>query len=358
MKSAVRLGRIGGVEVIAEVSVLVVAGVLGWLHSIAVDNLDAGSFAGILGIVVAVGYIGSLLLHEAMHSQVALRRNLTPRRIRLLVFGGYTAINDREFQPADEFWVAMAGPGASLVAGGVLWGLAWLAGANVALEETARFLAVLNLVIAAFNLLPGLPLDGGRALHAVLWNSSGDRVRAAQRSTVAGRVLGLGVAGIGIFLLVTSADLAGLVWMLLGWFLYQSAAAAGRREELIARAAGSTARDVMRASSDAVPGGMRVAEITSLFQVGPTLRTLPVEVDGRVTGIIGQAEIDDLAPGRRELGRAAAVMTPIGPWDIIDAETPVDAVVARMPAKDRFVVVDNGVVVGVIEARDLEAALG
>ena len=358
MKAAVRLGRVGGVELIADVSVLVVAGVLGWLHSIAIGSLEAGSLAGILGIVVALGYIGSLLLHEAAHSQVALRRGLRPRRIRLLVFGGYTAINDREFQPADEFWVAMAGSIASFGAGAILLGLAALFGFNAGVAETLRFLGVLNIVLAAFNVLPGLPLDGGRALHAVMWNSTGDRVRAAQLSTIAGRAVGLGVAGVGLFLLVTRSDLAGLVWMLLGWFLYQSATAAGKREELIARAGGSTARDVMRASRDAVPGSMRVAEVTSLFQSGPTMRTLPVEVAGRVTGIIGQPEIDELAPGRRELGRADAVMKPIGPADIIDADTPVDTVVARMAAKDRFVVVENGVAVGVIEARDVEESLG
>ena len=357
MKAAVRLGRVGGVELIADVSVLVVAGVMGWLHSIAVGSLAAGSAAGILGIAVALGYLGSLLLHETAHSQVALRRGLRPRRIRLLVFGGYTAFNEREFRPADEFWVAMAGPIASFGAGAILLGLSSLFGFNAGVAETLRFLAVLNLVLGAFNVLPGLPLDGGRALHAVMWNSTGDRVRAARLSTVAGRAVGLGILGVGLFLLVTRTDLAGLVWMVLGWFLYQSATTAGKREELIARSGGLTARDVMRASPDAVPGTMRVAEITKLFQSGPTLRTLPVEVDGRVTGIIGQPEIDDLAPGRRELGRAAAVMKPIGPSDIIDADTPVDALVAKMAAKDRYVVVENGVVVGVIESRELSKAL-
>lgn len=357
MKAAVRLGRVGGVELIADVSVLVVAGVLGWLHSIAVGTLETGPLAGILGIAVGFGYLGSLLLHEAAHGQVALRRGLRPRRIRLLVFGGYTAFNDRAFRPADEFWVAMAGPIASFGAGVILLGLSSLFGFNAGVAETLGFLAVLNLVLGAFNVLPGLPLDGGRALHAVMWNSTGDRVRAAQLSTVAGRAVGLGVTGVGLFLLVTRSDLAGLVWIVLGWFLYQSATAAGKREELIAHAGGSTARDVMRASPDAVPGTMRVAEVTSLFQSGPTMRSLPVAVDGRVTGIIGQPEIDDLAPGRRELGRAAAVMKPIGPGDIIDADTPVDALVARIAAKDRFVVVENGVVVGVIESPRLIEAL-
>jgi predicted transcriptional regulator len=174
---------------------------------------------------------------------------------------------------------------------------------------------------------------------------------------MAGRALGLGVAGIGVFLVATRGDLAGLVWMVLGWFLFRSATTAGKREELITRAAGATAGDVMRPTPDAVPGHMRIAEVTSLFQVGPTLRTLPVAVGGRVTGFIGQREIEELAPGRRELGRAASVMTAIGPKDLVAAATPVDEVIARMGNRDRFLVVDDGTVVGVIEPSDLERAL-
>ena len=177
-------------------------------------------------------------------------------------------------------------------------------------------------------------------------------------ATIAGRVLGVGVAVIGLIVLLAQFVLGGFVWMLLGWFLFRSATAAGKREELIALAAGSTARDVMHPTPDPVPGTMRVAEVTALFQVGPTMRALPVEVGGRITGIIGQAEVEQLAPARRELGRAASVMTPIGPGDLVGANTPTDALISRLPANERLLVVDDGVVVGVIEARDLVEALG
>ncbi len=359
MNTALRLGTIRGVEIIGDVSVFIVAGVLGWLHFIGLnDSFDIGSMAAVLGITVAVGYVGSLFLHEVSHTFVAINRDLHARRIRLLVFGGYSLIDGREATPADEFWVAMAGPIASLGAAGLLWGLAAAMGWHDPTAETLKFLSVFNLLIAGFNVLPGLPLDGGRALRALLWNLNGDRLRSTQMATIAGTALGLGVAGIGVFVLAARGDLAGLVLMILGWFLYRSATAAGKREELITLAAGSTARDVMRPTPDAVPGPMRIAEMTSLFQIGPTMRTLPVEVGGRITGIIGQAEIDELAPGRRELGRAASLMTPIGPKDIVDANTPVDSLIAGASDDSRLLVVDGGVVVGVIEATDLKAALG
>lgn len=358
MSAAVRLGRIRGVEVIADPSVFIVAGLIGLAQLLSLDaTYDAGAIGSVLAIVVAFAYVGSLILHEALHTIVAISRGLDVRRIRLLVFGGYTLIDSRDAEPSDDFWVAMAGPVGSLAAGGLLWGLAWVMRWHEPTADTLRFLAIINLLIAAFNLLPGLPLDGGRALRAVLWNLNGDRLRSTRMATVAGRIVGLGVAGLGVYLVVVVGDLTGFIWILLGWFLYRSATAAGKREELIALVAGSTARDVMHATPDAVPGSMRVAEVTALFQTGPSLRTLPVEVEGRVTGIIGQAEIDELAPGRRELGRAASVMTPIGPGDIVDASTPVDVLVAGAAGGPRLVVVDNGVVVGVIEVADLERAL-
>jgi Zn-dependent protease len=359
MSAAVRLGRIRGVEVIADISVFIVAGLLGLAQLLSLDaTYDAGTIDTVLAIVVVFAYVGSLLLHEALHTIVAIGRGLDVRRIRLLVFGGYSLIDDRDAKPSDEFWVAMAGPVGSLAAGGLLWGLAWAMRWNEPTADTLRFLAIINVLIAAFNLLPGLPLDGGRALRAVLWNLNGDRLRSARMATVAGRMVGLGVAGLGVYLVVFPGDLTGFIWILLGWFLYRSATAAGKREELIALVAGSTARDVMRSTPDAVPGSMRVAEVTALYQIGPSLRTLPVQVGGRVTGIIGQAEIDELAPGRRELGRAASVMTPIGPGDIVDANTPVDALIGGTAAGGpRLVVVDDGVVVGVIVVADLETAL-
>jgi Zn-dependent protease/CBS domain-containing protein len=354
----IRLGRIGGVEVIADVWVLVVAGVLGWLQSVTLDRFDPGAFVGVLGVVAAVGYVVSLLLHEAAHSELARYRHLRPRRIRLLVFGGFTSIDEREVRPTDEYWIALAGPVVSLVAGGAVFGMSLIPGIGDGVADTLRLLGVINIVLALFNLLPGLPLDGGRALHGVLWKTSGDRVRATVAATVAGRALGIVAVGIGLVLLVVFADLGGFVLLVLGWFLYWSATAAGKREELVARAEGSTAADIMRPTRDAVPGSMRVAEVAALFQVGPTLRALPVEVDGRVRGVIGQAELDDLAPARRELGRAASVMTPIGPDDLVDADVPVEVVAARLTPEGRLLVVENGVVVGLIEHRDLLETLG
>ncbi len=358
MNTGVRLGHVGGVEIVVDVSVFVVAVLLAWVNHVGLEaTYDPGTVGTVLAIVVALGYIGSLLVHEGAHALIAARRQLRVRRIRLLVFGGYSVIEGRDRSPGDEFWVALSGPVGSMALGGVLWAIAAVIG-NGPTADSVLLLAVLNLLLAAFNLLPGIPLDGGKALRAILWNFGADRRRATRTATVTGRVLGLGVATIGLVLIVARGEIAGAIGILLGWFLYRGASAAGEREELAALAAGSTARDVMHPTPEAVPGTLRVADVTALFQTGPRLRTLPVEVGGRITGVIGQAEVDDLAPGRRELGRASSVMTPIGPNDVVDAETPFEDLLLRSATEPRWVVVDSGTVVGIIEAADLESAFG
>jgi Zn-dependent protease len=357
MNTAVRLGHFAGVEVVADVSVFVVAALLAWANHLSLDTTyELGSVGTLLAVVVVVAYVLSLLVHEALHALVAIRRGLDARRIRLLVFGGYSTIEGRDVTPGDEFLVAIAGPAGSLALAGLFSLLALGMGWQEPTAETFALLAIVNLLIAGFNLLPGLPLDGGRAFRAVLWNINGDRLRSTRMATLAGRGLGLAVVGVGIVVVVIRRDLAGFVWMLLGWFLFRSATAAGKREEVLAFVDGLTVREVMHPTPEAVPGVLRVADVEALFQSGPTLRTLPVEVDGRVTGMIGQAEIDGLSPGRRELGRAASVMSPIGPSDLIDADTPIDALLVRAGTEPRLLVVDEGLVVGVVEAADLDHA--
>ena len=145
MSAAIRLGRVRGVEVIADLSVLIVAGLLGLAQLLSLDaTYDAATIDTVLAIVVVFGYVGSLLLHETLHAIVAISLGLEVRRIRLLVFGGYTLIDDRDAKPSDDFWVAMAGPVGSLVAGGLLWGLAWAVGWNEPTADTLRFLAIIN----------------------------------------------------------------------------------------------------------------------------------------------------------------------------------------------------------------------
>jgi Zn-dependent protease len=354
--SGARFGRLGGVELTADGSVLLLAAVTAWVLfadlTIAFPAADAGD-AGLVAAVAAIILVGCILLHELSHALLAQRRGLRVRRIRLYVFGGYSVIESEGLDPGDELVVSVAGP----IASGLLAAAFWGAGELISEDLVSRAmyaLAVFNGAIAAFNLLPGFPLDGGRVLRAALWRKSGDRLDATRRAARFGRMLGLGVVGVGAFVLLRFADLTGAVWAVLGWFLYRSAGSAGRREELLARIDGLVVRDVMRDVDEAVPGSMTVARLIELYQVGTRLRSMPVEVDGRVRGIIGDREIESMSPGRRIAARASSAMTAIGSEDVVASSTPLDVFFARPAGRSgRALVVDGGRVVGVVESDEV-----
>ena len=345
----VRIGRVRGVDIVADASVLVLAALLGWalfIHvTITFPEADSG-WSGVVSAGAAAAFIASVVVHELSHSLVALRRGLTVRRVRLFVFGGYSIIEADGLDPDNELLVAVAGPVASLAAAGIVWLFAAI-GIDPVLDRALRAVALLNVAIGLFNLLPGFPLDGGRVVRALLWRSGRDRLDATNRAARWGRVLGLGVIGVGAFVVLRFGDWTGFVWAAIGWFLYRSAVTSGRREALLARIDGLTVRDVMREVHEAVPGSLTVARVQELYQVGARLRSMPVEVDGRVAGLLGEPEIERMSPGRRVAARASGAMTRLERDDVVEAATPLDVFFARSAgATGRAVAVADGREIG------------
>jgi Zn-dependent protease len=357
----IRLGRIGGIEIVADLSVFVIAAAMVWVLYVDIGVMYPQTDPAVgttVAVVAGALFILSVLLHEGSHAVVAKRRGLRVRRIRLLAFGGYTKIEGKEERPADEFQIAIAGPFASLLVAGVFWLISAISGGAPEVQSSIRFLAFANLFIAVFNILPGFPLDGGRALRATVWHFTGDRVRATDVAVASGRIFGWGVIGVATVVALAGFDPWALLWVILGWYLLRSAGVAGRRERILVQVDGLVAGDAMRKTPDAVPGEMLVGTVVDLFQIGARLRSLPVEVDGRIRGVLGESELEQLSPARRVSSRASAAMSKIGPGDVIDIRMPLEAMATRPAGKTgRFVVVEDGRAVGIIEGADLESVV-
>ena len=357
MNRGIRLGRIGGVEIVVDVSLLVVAAAVVWILYVDIGVAypeSSTSVATVIALLAGAVLIASVLAHEGSHAIVARRRGLHVRRIQLLAFGGYTIIDGKSERPTDELSVAVAGPVVSLLLAGILWSVVGLASGVLEAQDAIRFLAFANLFIAVFNLLPGFPMDGGRVLRALVWQLNGNRIRATEIAVQSGRGFGWIVIGVATLLALVTLSPWALLGAVLGWYVLRSAESAGRRELLISKVDGLVAGDVMRATPDPVPGDMFVGRVVDLYQIGSRLRSLPVEVDGRIRGVLGEAEIDRLSPARRVSSRASTVMAKIGPGDVVDARMPLDALSHRPAGKTgRLVVVREGRVVGIIEGADL-----
>lgn len=203
MNDTIALGRVAGLRVglhwsVVGIVVLVVVGLAGYTLPLLYPGHSAVGYV-LSGVAAAVLLVASLLAHEVSHAVVARRNGVAVDGITLWLLGGVARLRGEAGSPGAELVIAVVGPAASLVLA-VLFGVAWWVADLMTAELVAAvlgYLALLNLVIAVFNMVPAAPLDGGRVLRAVLWRLGGDRYKAAVWSARAGRGLGFVLVALG-----------------------------------------------------------------------------------------------------------------------------------------------------------------
>lgn len=358
MRRGLRLGSVQGIDIIADLSLFVIAGLLTWSLYAELERAYPATESGLLLLSSVVGgglFLGSVLLHELSHSLVAIRRGLTVRRIRLFVFGGVSEIEDEAETPSDELAITLAGPLASLILGVVFLGVGWpLTAVWDLVGRIGIILGFANISIAIFNILPGLPLDGGRVLRALVWRRSGDRAKATRLAVGTGRGLGLLLAAVGMALMFLAGDLSAVWFVAVGWFLYEAASTSAIQERFMARISGLSVSDVMRRTDVAIDGDLTVTAALDLHGWGDKLRTMPVSVDGRVLGVFGTREVAGVEAARRGLTLVRDAMTVIGPGDVVSADVGLREALSQSSRWGSvFVVVDSGEVVGLVTAEEL-----
>lgn len=181
-----------------------------------------------MGIVTSVAFFSSLACHELAHARVAMRYGIGVRGITLFLFGGVAQIDGEVPTPRREVAVAIAGPATSVVIAAVS-GLAALVSDHVGAAGATGVLIALataNAGVAIFNLVPGLPLDGGRLLRAGVWRATGDFRRATRIAAIGGRVIACGLVAIGIVVVVAGRDAFGVWYAFVGLFMWRLAALA------------------------------------------------------------------------------------------------------------------------------------
>lgn len=199
MENSVKLGRIWGIPVGLHWSMFLVFGLVTW-------SLAMGYFPDeypmlsapvywLLGLITSVLFFGSILAHEMGHAIVAQRNQVPVRGITLFIFGGVAQLEQEVRSPGAEFRITIAGPLVSLALAG-LFGLLWLLDQSVPyLAAPSIWLARINLLLAAFNMIPGFPLDGGRVLRAIVWKWTGSLIRATRVATFTGQLAAFGFIG-------------------------------------------------------------------------------------------------------------------------------------------------------------------
>ncbi len=228
------VGRVLGIKLWLHASWFPVAGLAVWAISGAFGEGFPGLPAAervVMGVVASACFFGCLVTHELAHAIVARRFGVQVRGITLFLLGGVAEIEGELPTPAKEFAVALAGPATSLALGAafaLLWRLSTAAGWTGA-EGVAFTVAAVNMGVAVFNLVPGLPLDGGRLLRAGLWRRSGSFAEATRTAATAGRLVALVLAAVGL-IAAFAGDPAGLWYVPMGGFIFLMARSAGRAQ--------------------------------------------------------------------------------------------------------------------------------
>jgi Zn-dependent protease len=370
MTASLRLGRIAGIPVGASWNVLLIAALFAW--SLA-GSILPGLVPGLapstywLAAVVATGlFLGSLLAHEVGHALVARRAGLRVRGITLWLLGGVAQLEDEPASPGDDLRVAIVGPAISLALavgfGVAAAGLALL-GAPALAVAVLGWLAVGNVALAVFNLIPAAPLDGGRVLRALLWRRHGNRARAAVTAATAGQVAGGILIAYGLLGVLTGWGIGTLWTVLVGWFLV--AAARQEREQTVVRhgLAGLRVGDVMTPTSVLAPAWFTVDALlrdqAAAWRPTGAPTALPLRsFDGQPAGVVTIAALESVPPSQRHLVRAGDVAVPAWAVAVTRPDEPVSGLLGRLRGGSGIaVVVVGGELVGVVTQAEIARAV-
>jgi Zn-dependent protease len=288
MGGTVRLLRVAGIDIEAHWSWILIVGLIVWsLADSAFPSTNPGLADGTyvaMGVVAALALFVSLALHELGHALVARREGMAIQGITLWLLGGVARFGGRFPSARAELRIAIAGPIVSVTIGGLLLALALVLPLGGAVDGVVFWLGYVNLVLAVFNLLPALPLDGGRVLRATLWLRRGDLGDATRSAVSISRACGRGMIGIGIALLLFG--ILGGAWLaLIGWFVLQGASS----EELVTpsgRLSRLHVADVMVREPHGVPAGTTLDHFLEDLVVDTRHTVYPVVEGEHVLGLI------------------------------------------------------------------------
>lgn len=360
MKGSFRLGRVAGIEIGVHYTWLFAFALITW--SLANGFFPAqypdwgGATYWITGAIASLLLFVSVLLHELAHSFMARRFGYPVESITLFIFGGVTKIKGEADKPRHEFLIAAVGPGTSLGLALVFWvALRLFTFGDSPAGAVVSYLALINLLVGLFNLIPGFPLDGGRVLRSIVWRATNNVDRATRTAATVGQAFGWAIIAFGIYQAIFANNLLGGLWMaLIGWFL-NNAAESSRRES-VTRAVfqGVTVRDVMDHSAPAVEPGVTVESVVMNEFLQGGHRSVLVSEGGGLLGIASISDVRKLARERWAETRIAEIMTQV-PLKTVGYSADINDAVQLLAENDlnQLPVMDGENCVGMLKRADL-----
>jgi Zn-dependent protease/predicted transcriptional regulator len=312
-----------------------------------------------MGLAGAVGVLFSIVFHELSHSLVARRYGLPIGGITLFIFGGVAEMEQEPANPKTEFLMAVAGPLASVFLAAFFYVLEMLAVSvqwPTAVIGVVHYMAVINIILAVFNLVPAFPLDGGRMLRALLWSWKNNLKSATRISSQVGSGFGIVLMVLGVLAFIQGNFIGGMWWFLIGAFLRAAAGASYRQLLVRETLKGHPVSKFMQREPVSVSPSLSIRELVEDYIYKHYFKLFPVVDNGKLLGCITSDVIKQIPKEQWEQKKISDYLEKCSPQNSVSPDQDASALMSGMFKPDgatRFMVVENDKLVGVVSLRDL-----
>src|SRR5688572_21032267 len=358
MQANFHLGRVAGIPIGLHYSWLIIAFLIILSLSQHFDRVNPGWGTAVIwasAIITVLLFFAGIVAHELSHAVVARARGVPVRSITLFALGGVAAMERDANEAKTEFWVGIAGLLMSVLIGFLCLGLAMAAGWTPAFEPLTPPAAVLvwlgyiNFMLAAFNMIPGYPLDGGRVLRAIVWGITKDQDRATRIAAGAGQAVAFGFILWGLLRFFSGEGFGGLWIAFIGWFLLDAARSSVLQVQVARTLRGVRVADLVSPDCPVVPSATDLQSLVDDHLLRTGRRCFVVQDSGRLTGLITPAEISKVERDRWPQTSVQAAMRPLSQLRTVRPDTPAMEALELMSRDDinQLPVVADGRLVGI-----------
>jgi len=357
MHAQIRLGRIAGISIGLHYSWFIIAflitlSLIGRFSAVMPKWSSATVWSA--AIVTGLLFFVALLLHELAHSLLAKSRGLRVRAITLFALGGVSQIESEAPDAKSEFWIAIVGPLASLVIGVVCLLLArstgWILNSEprTPISAVLVWLGYINLMLAAFNLVPGYPLDGGRVLRALIWWNTHSIDRSTRIAARVGQVVAFLFIFLGLYQFFLGKNFGGLWLAFIGWFLLDASRSSYAQVEITEGIRDRRVSDIMDRDFSTVEAHLSLQDFVHRYLLASGRRCFVVVQDNNLAGLITTKEVSGVERDRWPQTSVQSVMRPLSQLRTVMPDTPAIRALEIMSREDinQLPVVSDGQLVG------------
>jgi Zn-dependent protease/CBS domain-containing protein len=355
-KNNIRVGTVCGIPFFVNPSWFLILGLITWTYGKDLAQDFPTLLPGVpltLGLLTGLLLFASVVAHELGHSWVAIRQGIPVQSITLFLFGGVARIEKEPTTPGNAFWISIAGPLVSFLLCGLLIVFNGLVTLPAPLMAISMLLAVINFSLGVFNLIPGLPLDGGNILKAIVWKITGNPYQGVQVASWTGQAFGALAILSGLIPLLNGSP--NRLWnILVGWFLIQSARNAGQFARVQSRLDGLVVIDAVSDHSPIVAADASLRDFADLRAIQPIdwRKFLVADAASKLVGQVSVAVLQNIPSELWASKQVSTVMNSIEPHTIIQADSSLMAAIEqleRYQLSELTVIQADGSLVGLVE---------